>query len=246
MKKLYILLFVLIVASGSLFAQSLQLFDHLGNAIPNGGTVIVDWRNLYDTTSDVFTELKIKNNSTSAVTLKAIKTAKILPGAQKSYYCFAGFCFGDTTTVSPNELDLAAGQTDNNFSAHINPWNTPGNSVVYYKVYNTRNANDTVSVFIQTRIWHAGINDNDARADLGAAYPNPANEKFTVDYSLSGAGSATLVLQNVLGSKVREVSVTDGSGKIQVNVAGLPEGVYLYSIYVDGKAVSTRKVLVRH
>ena len=246
MKKIFTLFYILTIASCSLFSQSMQLMTLSGTVIPNGGTVYVPW-SLYDTTVDVNVELKIKNVSSSSITVKALKIVKVLPGTQKAYYCFAGFCFGDTVTVSPNELKLDAGVTDENFSAHVNPWASTGNSVVYYRFYTTSNPQDTVSVYIQSKVWHLGMNDlSVVNTELGNAYPNPANDKFTVEYSVSGQETARLVLQNVLGAALREEAVPAGSGKVQMNVTGLPEGVYLYSLLVNGKNVSTRKLLIRH
>lgn len=246
MKKLYILLIILTIASFDLFAQSLQLLTPSGQIIANGGTICLKWT-LYDTTWDVNTELQIKNISSESADVKVIKTLKTLPGTQSAYFCFAGFCFGDTVTVSPNKLTLDAGKTDANFSAHINPFNFSGSAVVCYKFYTTKNPKDTVSVFVQSEVWHLGINDlSNFKVELGTAYPSPANDKFTVDYTLSGQQPARLVLQNVLGTSVREEPVSEGNGKIQVNVGGLAEGIYLYSLYVGDKIVSTKKLVIRH
>lgn len=244
MKKNYTFFLLLTIFTCSVFAQSLQLTTHNGAVVANGATIFVKW-NYGDTTTDVFVELKMKNASASPVRYKAIKTNKVLPGSQKSYYCFAGGCFPDTVTVSPMELSLAAGQEVTDFSAHIKPSGSTGNSVVYYKFYNLGNTKDTISVFVQTQIWHLGINDN-SNADLSSAYPNPANTKFTVDYQLHEQGTALLVLQNVLGSIVREEPISSESGKIQMNVSDLPEGIYIYSLNLNGKSLVTRKLLIRH
>jgi len=246
MKKIYTLLFFLTIASCGIYAQSLQLQTVSGQIIPNGGTIGVKGT-LYDTTVDVSVEIKIKNISSSSVTLKALKVVKTLPGVQSAYFCFAGNCFPPDINLSPNDLTLGAGMTDANFSAHINPTASAGSALVYYKVFNTANPNDTVSVFVQYEIWHLGINDlSNATAEMGAAFPNPANEKFTVNCTLTGFETARLVLQNVLGSEVREQTISGGSGKIIMNVGDLPEGVYFYSLFVNGKSISTRKLLIRH
>ncbi len=247
MKKIYTLLFILTFTSSCLLAQTLQLQTLSGTVIPNGGTLGLKWALGGDTTTDVFLELKQKNISTGTQNYKAMKIIRNLPDSQKSYFCFAGGCFSDTTVISPTTLILTAGQEDNNFSCHISPNKHTGSSKVYYKFYNTSNANDTIGIYIQTEIWHLGINDlSDVKSELGAAYPNPASEKFTVAYSLKPGEQAYLVLQNVLGSVVREEALSGENGKIQLNVAGLPEGVYLYSLNVNGKSYSTKKLLVRH
>ena len=84
MKKIFTLFYILTIASCSLFAQSLQLMTLSGSTIPNGGTIFVPW-SLYDTTVDVNVELKIKNISSTAVTVKALKIVKVLPGKRDDF-----------------------------------------------------------------------------------------------------------------------------------------------------------------
>ena len=247
MNKTFVILLVLTLFTSGLPAQSLQLQTRSGQIIPNGGTVGLKWT-LYDTTWDVTMELYMKNISSSSLSYKVIKTIKTLNTPQKSYFCFAQGCFSDTTTISPTTLTIEAGKTDSDFTAHISPHNYPGSSVIYYKFYNTRDNNDSTGVFIQTEIWHLGINDpSNSQPELGFAYPNPANERFFVDYTLAGPEPAFLILKNILGSTIREEPITvSGNGKIQIDVTDLPGGVYFYSLYVRGNNISTRKLLVRH
>lgn len=245
MKKNFTFLLLLTIFSCGIFAQSLQLKTHSGTVVPNGSTIFLKW-NFGDTTTDVYVELKMQNTSASAANYKAIKINKVLPGTQTSYFCFAGGCFPDTVTVSPTALALAAGQEVTDFSAHIKPNAATGNSVVYYKFYNVANPRDTVSVYVQTQIWHLGIENNSMAAEISTAYPNPANTHFTVDFKLLEQGTARLVLQNILGTTVREVILQAESGKVQMNVSDLPEGIYMYSVILNGKSIAGRKLLVRH
>jgi len=246
MKKIFPLLFVLSIASLGVFAQSLQLQTSSGTVIPNGGTIskmVV----LNDTTIDVEVDLIAKNISSTQVTVKVKKTAKSLVSPQTAHFCFAGGCFSDTTTYSPTQAVIAAGATDNSFSGHITPNNSKGSALVYYKFYNTRNLNDTVSVYIQTEIWPSGIDNlTDNQVTLGNAYPNPATSSFSIDYSVNLNSSARLVVRNLIGIKVREEVLSGTDGKAKFDVSDLPEGIYLYSVEIDGKNISAKKMLVRH
>jgi hypothetical protein len=246
MKKIFTLLFILAITSFSVFAQSLQLQTTSGTVIPNGGTVskmVV----LYDTTADVEVDLVAKNISSAQVIVKVKKTSKILVSPQTAHFCFAGGCFGDTATISPTQATIAAGASDNSFGGHITTNKTKGSALIYYKFFNTRNPNDTASVYIQYEIWPAGIYDlSDNPAALGNAYPNPAGKTLNVDYTINSVGSARLVIQNLLGVKVREEILSGMNGKAQVDVSDLPEGIYVYSLEIDGKNISTKKLLVRH
>ncbi len=246
MKKIFSLLFVLTFVCGGIWAQSMKLYTTSGSVIPNGGTVGF-LRTLYDTTTDVALEIDMKNISSSSQTYKVIRTVKTLPGDQKTNFCFAGGCFPDTTNISPSSLTLSPGVLDNNFSAHVSPHAYGGSALVYYKFYNIKDNNDTIGIYIQTEVWHLGIeNLLNSRADLGNAYPNPANEKFTVEYTVTNEGTANLVLRNILGATILEQAVSNGNGKVQINTADLPEGIYFCSLFVDGKSLSTRKLVIRH
>jgi len=246
MKKILTLLFILSIASLGVFAQSLQLQTSSGTDIPNGGTIsklVV----LNDTTIDVEVDLIIKNISGAQVTVKAKRTSKSLATPQASHFCFAGGCFSDTTSTSPTQAVIAIGASDNSFSAHITPNTGKGSSVVCYKFYNTRNLNDTASVYVQTEIWPAGINDlKGSQVVLGNAYPNPASKSVSVDYTISPEASAKLVIQNLIGIKIREEALPGMNGKSVFDVSDLPDGIYLYSLEVGGKNISTKKLLVRH
>lgn len=247
MKKIYFLVLILTLYACNLLAQSLQLQTLSGEIIKNGSTVGLIWPMNSDTTTNVYIEINIKNISSSSVNVKALKVIKTLPAGQGASYCFAGGCFTDTTTVSPTILSLTAGETAEDFSAHIIPNNSTGSSIVYYKFYSTQNMNDTVSVYIQTEIWHLGINNlANSKAEIGLVYPNPANQRFTAEYSLTSELNARMVLQNILGSIIREEPIANGKGKIQMDVAGLPEGIYFFSLYLNDKSVSSRKLLIRH
>ena len=66
-------------------------------------------------------------------------------------------------------------------------------------------------------------------------------------YDLSGfrAGSARLVITNLVGSKVAVHSLNGTSGKVRMDISNLDSGIYFYSIEADGKIVSTKKLIVR-
>jgi hypothetical protein len=48
----------------------------------------------------------------------------------------------------------------------------------------------------------------------------------------------------MLGSKVKNVNLTGDQGTLKMDVANLPSGMYFYTLSVDGKGISTKKMLV--
>lgn len=76
---------------------------------------------------------------------------------------------------------------------------------------------------------------------LGQNYPNPATGKTIIDVSFASS-EATMVIYNVLGKVVEEMTIYDK--KIVLDVTNYPEGVYLYTLEADGEKV-TRRMTVR-
>jgi hypothetical protein len=78
-------------------------------------------------------------------------------------------------------------------------------------------------------------------------YPNPANEYAEMDVTIStGLKEAKIIIYNVLGSQMSELTINKNEKKIRLNTRDLPSGLYFYQLSVDGKKVATKKMIVRH
>lgn len=74
-----------------------------------------------------------------------------------------------------------------------------------------------------------------------AAYPNPASEEVVFNLGNVNAG-AKLVLRDMSG---RTVKMVDAQAEVRMDVDGLNAGVYFYTLEENGKAIATRKLVVR-
>jgi hypothetical protein len=75
---------------------------------------------------------------------------------------------------------------------------------------------------------------------LGAAiYPNPVANVVKIDVPLN-AQKSHYQMSDITGKIIAEGTLT--SGKNQVDVSGLPKGMYLFSLSVDGKTATERIV----
>ena len=64
-------------------------------------------------------------------------------------------------------------------------------------------------------------------------YPNPFNPNTRIKFSVPGAGTARLMVFDILGRKVNEQLISAGSGGVQehtFNASGLASGVYFYRV----------------
>ncbi|MGN6495438.1 MAG: tail fiber domain-containing protein [Agriterribacter sp.] len=81
-------------------------------------------------------------------------------------------------------------------------------------------------------------------ASLDQNRPNPVKNRTTIGYSLPELyGSAQLVLTDNAGRKIKSVALGHG-GTIELTTDGFINGVYNYSLMIDGKIVATKRLTV--
>lgn len=84
-------------------------------------------------------------------------------------------------------------------------------------------------------------------ATISSIYPNPTSGYAFIDYSLSGSvRESRVVLYNVLGSPVSEYVLNRDERKLRISTFGLESGFYYYTLFVDGKSLVTRRLVVKH
>lgn len=244
MKKILLLLFSLSLFSG-IFAQSFSLMDTNGVAIASGSTI-----QFVGSPTDAVIQaiVYIKNNSDAA---KDVKVKKVIHAGDTlagtvNTFCW-GLCFPPDTYVSPFSQHILRGDTCKQFYGDYNPLNVPGVSKITYVFFDVDNTNDSVWVLVKYNGSPTGISDDILRhVTFSAAYPNPAANVVYADYTIPESVSrASIVITNMLGSKVKEVSLNDRSGKARISVSDLINGIYFYSLRADDQLLLTRKFVVR-
>lgn len=77
---------------------------------------------------------------------------------------------------------------------------------------------------------------------LDQNYPNPANIKTYIKLNYTGE-EVSFRIYDVLGKLVEEIEVIDKT--IILDVSSYPDGIYLYTLEVDGEKI-TRRMTVKH
>ncbi|MFN5620615.1 MAG: T9SS type A sorting domain-containing protein [Flavobacteriales bacterium] len=79
------------------------------------------------------------------------------------------------------------------------------------------------------------------------AMPNPANNNTRITLNTPSANSVTVTMVNMVGERVlsRNFAGKRGENSITLDVAELPQGVYLYTIE-SGSFKTTRKLVIQH
>jgi Secretion system C-terminal sorting domain len=79
---------------------------------------------------------------------------------------------------------------------------------------------------------------------FGIAYPNPTSSSVSFDYAVTDDKLVKITIVNVLGTEVYSAKIA-GQGKLKLSTEALNEGVYFYTLYIDGAAVATKRLMIR-
>jgi hypothetical protein len=85
-----------------------------------------------------------------------------------------------------------------------------------------------------------------SKATLGQNIPNPSNANGTeISYQLpSEVREATLVVRNYLGVEVHRQTLATSENSVSLQTSKWANGLYTYSLVVDGRLVKTLKMVV--
>ena len=76
--------------------------------------------------------------------------------------------------------------------------------------------------------------------------PNPFNHKTTIGYILPQTySSAKIVITDKSGKPIKEISISgNGKGSVDVDASTLTSGAYSYALYVNGKLIDTKQMIL--
>ena len=109
---------------------------------------------------------------------------------------------------------------------------------------------DGVSGKISTDSW--STNKVEIGSDLikgiqfSNPFPNPANDKTSINFQLPSNSEARVMLRNLLGSVVKEITVRGVETRFYINTADLNNGLYFYSVMFENRILFTKKLIVKH
>ena len=85
-----------------------------------------------------------------------------------------------------------------------------------------------------------------SKAIMSQNVPNPFEGFTTINYVIPvEAKSASFNFYNLNGQVIKSVSIENrGNGSLNLNAEDLPSGTYSYSLYVDSKLISTKRMIL--
>lgn len=191
--------------------------------------------------------LHFHNNSDKAITLIIRKAGGQIGTSQKNYFCYNGICL--EYAVNDIIVKIEAGETLNNLQVALEAGLVPGISSVRYLAYNKSDPSQTLEFnldFIVEEKPQRSPIYNSRSVALQDVYPNPATDFAFVDYKvLQDQVKAKIVIHSVLGNSMGEYELSIFENQAKIPTGQLNAGIYFYTLYVDGEAVMTRKLIVK-
>lgn len=246
MKKLFFTL-ALVLSVMALSAQSYTVTEQgTGNVVENGATYHV-----WGDGSTTWGELKIAFDVTANESVRLIAEKVEIQNVEGSINMI---CWGVCSTLAVTDpVDMNAGDTEE-YSMHYQNdvdhtmMDLIGqDQVMQYYLYPANNPDDKFIINVVFRVSLDAAADLSAVEEFSNAYPMPANNVVNFDYSLnSSANTAMVAVYNMMGQEVLRSDISGMSGKLSLNVSDLTDGIYFYSLIVNGKTEKSSKLVVRH
>lgn len=187
------------------------------------------------------------NTSGAELALLMERTGSNLAPSHKTNFCWSAFCYAPTVALSPDTVFIQPGETDTTFKATLVTLFQPGISNVSYRVFNALNPSDEKAFTVHYEIVTALSTDKllDGDRTVSEIYPNPTTGSARLDFELESGDQAYLNIFNVLGSKVMSQKLDPFSTSLTIQKGDLKPGIYLYSVDINGKISSSKKLIVR-
>jgi hypothetical protein len=229
------------------FTQSFELSNIHGIITPN--SIIVQEGS--PDSVELVTYMNVKNIGAKPIDVFCKKTHLAMLDSTEITMCWAGQCYPPFVNISTFSQPIAVGQTITDFIGHYTQiaFNhfKPGESVIRWVFYDRSNVNDSTSVTIKYTSYPLGIEDANAiQTVLSNAYPNPAGTNATISYSIPSGSIGAIIIRNLLGSTMQSDQIASGNGKFNISTTNLSDGIYFYSLMVNGKIIQTKKLMVKH
>lgn len=244
MKKLLLSLTLVLFLFSFAEAQNPLTLTWEGN--PVGDTVVL-WGE--PTEFELVMYANLHNNTSNAMNIKVTREEIFLVDGTWSQICWAGLCYAPTQDTSGNyQLIMANGTSGNeDFSGHYSPNGNIGTSVVKFIFYNIDDPSINVSVVVKYWASPASIAEDAMHGgSISEIYPNPATNYVKLDFNLTtSVKQAKVRIVNLLGSVVKEVEIERGTSQLRLDISDLDNGVYFYSVIINGDTYKTKKLVVR-
>ncbi|MGL4598868.1 MAG: T9SS type A sorting domain-containing protein [Bacteroidia bacterium] len=96
------------------------------------------------------------------------------------------------------------------------------------------------------RMINPDAEEEESTISFSALYPNPGTGIFYLDGVVDEIQKASIQISDMSGRLVYEQQLTAGTTKQSIDLSNLPNGVYLYSLIVNGERQQTDRLILTH
>ncbi len=82
--------------------------------------------------------------------------------------------------------------------------------------------------------------------DALKVYPNPANDKLTINTGINHKQTTTFDLYDLTGKLIRSNTLKEGANGLEISTATFSEGIYIYKLNVNGASIKSGKLSIIH
>ena len=245
MKK--ILLSIIILFTVTFFAKAQGTFEFYNGETLLGDTVLVYTDDIQD--YELIFSPVIKNNTDVGRNIKVVRqTISAIDGTDNSF-CWAGQCYPSYLDTSAASLFIPAGQMSpkGNFKGEYIHNEKSGITTVKYIFFDEDNPDIKDSIVVNYKYSPVGIINNETvNFALSDAYPNPAVSYVNFDYKLgNNVYKASITIVNLLGKIVKSENMVNQSGKLSFDISDLQQGIYFYTVNINGTTQQTKKLIIK-
>ena len=242
MKKLFFTLLLMV----SVFALSAQKYTvtekATGNVVENGATYYV-----YGDGSAWGGELIVDLTITSNEDVDLIAEVETIQPVEGTINMIClGQCYAPGITVTP-VVHFVAG-TPQDFAMHYfceSIEEVAGQEQIMKYYLHEEGSTDVFVLNITFKYSLENIDDYSSAEVFSNAYPMPACDVVNFDYNFSSNVNAEIAIFNMMGQEVLRNEIGGMSGKASINVSDLADGVYFYSLIVNGVVEKSNKLIIR-
>ena len=245
MKKLLLTL-ALIVSVLTLSAQKFTITEkETGNVVENGANYCVFGE------GNAWGELLLEFLVTANENVNLIAEVEVLQAVEGTYNMIClDQCYAPGVTVTP-VVEFAAGDSKDlarHYSAEdpTNLENVLGlEQIMKYSIYE-EGSHEMFIINVIFKYSAYGIEDNNIVEEFSNAYPTPAKDVVSFDYNFSSsANEAYVAIYSMTGQEVMRSEINAPQGKVSLNVSDLADGVYFYSLIVNGQTKKSSKLVIK-
>ncbi|MEM6842860.1 MAG: T9SS type A sorting domain-containing protein [Bacteroidota bacterium] len=195
----------------------------------------------------VKTVLQIRNDSDHPIRLGVQLNDSYHKGNQISSICIGNECFTDfdaleITTLNPGEV---LNDIQIRFNAGYDELTRELSLTLYDIEKPSSRLTERFRYHIKNNFPNGVLFANDA-LQISKVYPNPVSTAASIDYAFNDQLTpATVTIHNILGDRVLELKLDQSESNLKIPVERLPNGIYFYTLQLNGRGVTTKKFVIK-